>query len=284
MEQTKIINNLDYIIEVEGKNGKIYTIKGLENNSLTIEYNTIKTYTTEANTLTLTIYNLSQDIRENLKKVKLDRSVRGITLSIGYNGNLTVIFAGTIKECSSERVGSNFKTNIIGWDGGEAMLYSNTNVTITNDINLYNRLLNDLKNIKIGYITPTAKYKLETAKRGQVLTGKTWELLKKYQGDYVMFIDNMRLYIMDKNEVLQLTYDITTKNGILNTPRDQGGTIELELIGEPNLRLNSIVNLILEDDKTWNGQYKIVKIENTGTISKIGGSNSWRTILTMTYE
>lgn len=274
--------NLDYLIEIEGRDGTIYTIDGTTDNSLTIDYNTVKTYTTQANTCNLTIYNLNETLRNNLKKTKNDISIRGISLSIGYNKNLTVIFSGTIKECYSERNGENYKTIIIGWDGGEAMINSKTNITITNDINLYERLASDLTNIKIGYITPTAKYKLEGAKRGTVLSGKTWELLKEYQDNFEMFIDNMQLYIMKPDEYLQYTYNITAENGILNTPRDFGGTVELELLAEPNLRLKGIVNLTLKDDITWNGQYEIIQIENTGTISKIGGNNNWRTILTMT--
>ena len=270
--------NLDYILEIQGKDGTAYKLDGTTDNSLAIEYSITKTYTSESNTSSITIYNLSQNIRNNIKKTKLDRDTRGLSLSIGFNKKLSVIFAGTIKECSSNRSNENFKTEIIGWDGGEAMLYSETNITLINDINLYQRLAFDLINIRIGYITPKAAYRVN-AKRGQVLSGKTWNLLKEYQKDFQMFIDNQQLYILEENETLNYTYNITIENGPLNMPKDLGGTIELELIAEPSIKLKGIVNLELTEDKTYNGEYTIIKITQMGNISKIGGKNEWRTIL-----
>lgn len=270
--------NLDYILEIQGKDGTVYKLDGAIDNSLAIEYSITKTYTSETNTCSITIYNLSQSVRNNIKKTKLDRDTRGLTLSIGFNKNMSVVFAGTIKECSSNRSNENFKTEITGWDGGEAMLYSETNVTLINDINLYQRLATDLIDIRIGYITPKAAYKVNT-KRGQVLNGKTWNLLKEYQNNFQMFIDNKQLYILEENETLNYIYNLTTENGILNTPRDLGSTIELELIAEPSLKLKGVVNLELTEDKTYNGKYTIIKISQIGNISKIGGKNEWRTIL-----
>lgn len=270
--------NLDYMLEIQGRDGTLYRLDGTIDESLTIEYNITKTYTSEANTCSIAIYNLNQTIRNNIKKTKLDRDIRGVTLSIGFNKNLSVVFAGTIKECNSTKNNENFKTEIIGWDGGEAMLYSETNVTLMDNVNLYHRLVSDLPSIRIGYITPKANYKIN-AKRGQVLSGKTWNILKEYQNNFQMFIDNQQLYILDENETLDYFYNITTENGILNMPKDLGGTIELELMAEPSIKLKGKVSIKLTGDKTYNGDYIIIKINQVGNISKIGEKNEWKTIL-----
>lgn len=270
--------NLDYFLQVQGRDGTIYTIEGIDNNSLVIEYEVVKTYTNQTNTGNITIYNLSQEIRNNLKKTKLDTDIRQLNLSLGFNGNFTNIFRGTVKECSSNRQGENFKTQINGWDGGEAILKSQSNLTLNNNVDIYKRLSSDLKGVTIGYISDKAKYKLNTS-RGQVLSGKTWDILKRYQGEFQMFIDNQQLYIMAENETLNYTYNIKTENGILETPKDLNGTIQLNLLGEVNFRLKGIVNLELEDDKTYNGKYIIIKITQRGTIAKIGGRNEWTTTL-----
>lgn len=276
--------DLNYRLEIQGSDKQVYIFDSIINNNnyscLKVDYNIRKTYTNASNICTITIYNLKEITRQFLKKTKLQTDIRYLNFSIGYESELVSIFSGTVKECSSERNGNNIITTIQGWDGGEAMVRCESNITIDNTTDIYGTLLNDLKayNIKEGYISPKAQYKV-AGTRGIVLNGKTWGLVKKYQADLDIFIDNQKLYIYAKDEFKKLSFIINADTGLLNTPKDYGnGYIEVETIAEPTIELMSIVDLDSETDPSYNGTYKVISIEQTGTICKIGDNQNWTSI------
>jgi len=283
-------NNLNYILEIEGSDKKVYIFDSLSNgdgySAFKIDYSIKKTYTNSSNIGSLTIYNLNQTTRQALKKTKLQTELRFLNFSIGYEKQLISIFTGTVKECSSERNGNNILTTIEGWDGGEAMIQAETNITIDNTTDIYGTLLNDLKKYKIlkGYISPKAQYKV-AGTRGIVLNGKTWELIKKYQNDLIIFIDNQKLYIYTREERKKESFVINVETGLLNTPRDFGtGYIEVETIAKPTIQLFSAVDLEVMTDPTYNGLYKVVSIEQNGTICKIGSNQNCKSIFRLIDE
>lgn len=275
-------NNLNYRLEVQGKDNKVYIWDSRKVNDsvscLKVEYNIKKTYTNESNIGTITVYNLSETTRQAIKKTKLETDIRFLSFAIGYDNQLYSIFIGSIKECSSERNGNNIITTIQGWDGGEAITRAETNITIDNTTDIYGTLLNDLKkyNITKGYISPKAQYKV-AGTRGIVLNGKTWELIKKYQNDLDIFINNQQLYIFTKEEHINLAYKINAETGLLNTPKDFGdGYIEVETIAEPTIDLKTIIDLESTTDPVYNGTYQVISIEQNGSICKIGDSQNWK--------
>lgn len=275
-------NNLNYRLEIQGKDNRIYIWDSRQTNdkisALKVDYTIKKTYTNEANIGTIIIYNLSESTRQAIKKTKLEADIRYLNFAIGYDNQLYSIFTGSIKECSSERNGNNIITTIQGWDGGEAITRAETNITIDNTTDIYGTLFNDLKkyNITKGYISPKAQYKV-AGTRGIVLNGKTWQLIKKYQNELDIFINNQQLYIYAKGEYRSVAYKINAETGLLNTPRDFGtGYIEVETIAEPTIDLKTIVDLESTTDPFYNGTYQVISVEQNGSICKIGDSQNWK--------
>ena len=107
-------NNLNYRLEIQGKDNRIYIWDSRQTNdkisALKVDYTIKKTYTNEANIGTITIYNLSESTRQAIKKTKLEADIRYLNFAIGYDNQLYSIFTGSIKECSSERNGNNIIT------------------------------------------------------------------------------------------------------------------------------------------------------------------------------
>lgn len=277
-------NNINYILSIQGRNNTIFNFDNIDKNGLTINFNVDKTYTNETNTCNIDIYNLSKDTRNLLKKTVLDTDYRQLILSVGYNGLIYPIFIGSVKECCSNRQENNFITSISAWDGGEAMKLSHSNISIRNNTDIFNQLAKDLNNIKIGFISQEAKYKLREGSRGFVISGKTWELLKKYQNYLQIFINNEYLYIYTQEEWSNKIININKETGLLDTPVDYGGTMEIKTIGEPNIDLKDIVKLEVEEDAEYNGEYGVISINHNGNISSIGGTTNWQTNITLQKE
>ena len=281
MYKTLKNNIINYILEIEGENNKIYTIK-----DLTVDFSIEKNYSGSANSCNFTIYNLTAEIRNSIKKTVLqrnynsDNNYRILRFYAGYNYQLFPLFIGSVKECCSTRQNENIITNISGWIGVEGINNSFTNVSLVNQQNIIEYLLNDFKKyLDIGFISEKAKYILKDCKRGQTLSGKTWELLNQYKEDLQIFIDNEKIFIYSVDEWNNRTIIINKETGLLNIPIDYGITMEINTIGEPIVNLKDIVQLGVEEDKEYNGNYGILGIVHRGTISFRGARTNWITNL-----
>ena len=276
-------NNITYRLEIQGRDLNIFTIT-----DLTIDFDIERNYCGSTNTGNFTIYNLQKDTRNSIKKTPLtkeytgDYNYRSLSLYAGYDNQLYPLFIGSVKECGSYRSGADFVTKISGWVGGEAMRYSHTNTAIKGDINILEQLSKDMsKYIDIGYISEKAKYILKSGSRGFTLEGKTWDLIIKYQKDLEIFIDNEKLYIYSKDEWNEKKVFINNQTGLLNTPIDYGVKIEVKTIGEPIINLKDRIEINVEEDTEYNGEYGVIGIKHNGTFANYGNKATWITTISM---
>lgn len=269
--------NLNYRIEVEDINGDIHTFSSIENNyeimnSIAIKVDIKKDNTTSANSCNIELYNLGTTTRKLLKKSRLDTNInRIVRVYAGYQYDLVLIYTGTIEVASSEKQGANFITKIQVRDDF-AMLNSTTQQTITKDYskNPLILLANDLKQTKIGVISKNIT-PINISSRGRVFNGKTWDLLRTNIKLAEIYIDNMQLYIMKQNEVLN-DYELVISNesGMIGEPKEYDGYLEMSLIFEPLASLNHLVKVDSEIAPEYNGEYKVIGIQHQFSIAKIG--------------
>jgi hypothetical protein len=80
---------------------------------LDIDFDITRTITKEANSGRITVYNLSETMRNDLSAF----DTAAVVLQAGYSGENRVIFAGDVRQINSVRDGTEWKTELKGGDG-----------------------------------------------------------------------------------------------------------------------------------------------------------------------
>lgn len=105
----------------------------LDVSNLDIEFKALRTLKPQPNRCTLSVWNLNKDHRAQLLKRNRPNQSSGKTVGIrvqidaGYIGNVATIFLGDLREMSSVRDATDWKTTLTGDDGGRAFRESRIN-------------------------------------------------------------------------------------------------------------------------------------------------------------
>lgn len=240
-------------------------------NPLTVEFEVRRDTLASANCSTFRIYNLSENIRNRLYKDPFSVwHYRPIMFQAGYNDPLPAIFIGNIKQAVSYRdEGSvNVVTEIQCYDYAFAMSNAHSSWTVDSPIgkrDVIARLIGDLKDYEVteGSIGDfTGSYA-----RGYAVSGMTWKELQKETGSNV-FIDNGKIHCLKDNDCFEgdITV-ISSETGLLGSPKRADTVITADIIFEPRLQVGQVVELQSDFNSKMNGQYKVIGISHSGTIS-----------------
>ena len=94
-----------------------------------------------------------------------------------------------------------------------------------------------------------------------------WEALKSVTGGKC-YIDSGKVFCMDDNDVIEgTTTVINSLTGLLGSPKMNGMFVTFEMIFEPSLVNGQKIDLESDYQPRFNGTYKVVGLEHTGTIS-----------------
>lgn len=225
------------------------------------------------NKLNIKIYNLKEDSRNKLVKDTDSATYIPIQLKIGYNNKADLIFKGNVQTGSTTKEGVNYISNLECYDGG--FTYSTASISTTAKSNqvITNSLLKSLKGLDIGLINKKFSYL-----RPKVLCGNPLDILKNVlDSDEEIFIDNERIYILNKNQVVG-TYTplVNAKSGLLNIPQRQQRVTSFITVINPTLRLGGLFSLVSKNAKFVNGVYKMISCNYTGEY--VG--NDWKQSVT----
>lgn len=218
------------------------------------------------NTCYVDVYNLSPRIRELIFQEPFIAKNKTMTLEAGY-GELVKIFEGTIFQASSARDGTNVITSIEclsgNWQINQTTVYTSlTKGQTLGDI--FKFLSGQFPDLTIGAIGDFPQ-KLE---RPVALNGNAWDIFKRYSGNSVA-IDNQRIYVLNRNEVVE--GDILFLNedtGLLQTPTRAGGFITVPVLFEPRVKLQQQMQLESKVNPIYNGTYKVAGLQHEAIISE----------------
>ena len=240
---------------------------------MTLEFNVVRNTFASANTGSFTIYNLGEDRRRQIFHDRYDVQLyRQIILQAGYsseqNTPLSTIFQGNVRSAYSYKRKQDWTTVIEGWDGGYGILNGQISQSVSTNqtmSQIIQSLVKAMPNVSAGTIDVPDIQK----SRGVSLFGNAWDIIRRLTGNNTGYIDNENV-----NVVGQGTYVtppdgiplITSDTGLLGTPRKLGALLEVDMIFEPRIFINQLVDLE-SLESYYNGQYAVMGITHRGTIS-----------------
>ena len=233
---------------------------------LTCEFDIERSTDSQANTATFKLYNLAPKTREQIfqDRYNINRQCF-IDFYAGYNGELTLVFTGRVVQAYSEKINTDVITEIQAFDNDIIQSYSIHKFAAgTEKKEVAKALINDFPNLSIGAIG-----NLEgTLTNNLIVDDRTFVALNKLTGNHVV-IDLGQVNILQNNEVLAdvAIPKITSETGLLGTPRRRNTNVEVDLIFEPKMVVGQLVEIDSTTASIFNGQFKVIGIKHTGTIS-----------------
>lgn len=245
-------------------------------NPLTIKFHVKRNMFASANTADFSIYNLAGQRRDRIYQdiyALTDDERRGIIFDVGYSDSqLSTAFAGTVLKAYSTREGSNIVTKIHALDGAVNTKTSFLNKTFIGQTltNLLTGIACAINGLTIGAInSPSTMFE-----RPVVLSGPAWEYMQEYSGK-TAYIDNQKIYVIQENDAIEGYVPILTDDtGLLGVPERQGSTISVNCMFEPRIIVGQIIQLNSRLAPLFDGQYKVIGVEHSGTISDTSQSQA----------
>lgn len=253
----------NYRLDVLTSSGKLLTIT----DPLTIQFNVVRNTLASANTVSIKIYNLAKNTRNQIFKDRYDiNEYIQVRLQAGYKGRLHTVFQGNIYEAYSYKENVDWITTIDGFDGINAIQNAYTSVTVesgTPKQNYIEQILSDLPNLVAGALGSPAQ--ADGAARGKTLLGQTTQVLsEETSGEY--FIDLETVNILADEEVIRGQVIRLDSGDLLSTPRRRESFLTMRVLFQPQVQIGHVYEVNSLEER-FNGQYKIVGFTHDVEIS-----------------
>lgn len=240
---------------------------------MTLEFNITRNTFASANTAAFTIYNLGETRRRQVFHDRYDTlKYRQIILQAGYsseqNTPLSTIFQGNVRSAYSFKRKQDWTTVIDAFDGGFGILNGQVSVSAGapwSTTGAIKQLISSMPNVAMGTVDiPDVQ-----SSRGMSMFGNAWDIIRRLAGNNTAYIDNEKASVVQQGNYVTPPDGIpliTSETGLLGTPRKLGALLEVDMIFEPRIFINQLVDL--ESLETYyNGQYAVMGITHRGTIS-----------------
>lgn len=233
-----------------------------------------------SNSCSLRIHNLSKNTRNLIfKDFHSLNTYLGIEFRAGYS-ELGLLMKCNASTAYSERAEGSTEviTEIKGFDGGYAKNNSRSSYTVAAGATkreVILKTLNDLKanpNAKMEIAAVSPEFKGIHTRGVSVGPKSTVEILQTQTGNK-FFINDEKAYCMKDDEALDGTIlEISSATGLLGSPRSYEFIVWAEILFEPMIQLNQVVQLKSIVNPGYNGKYVVKSIIHSGTISgAVGG-------------
>lgn len=210
------------------------------------------------------IYNLNASHRVLLADCAYNRKNVLVKFSAGYvQTGLKQIFCGSVTNCEVVKNGADIITGLEIADGGFDFQTATISATVTSRDQAINELTKSMPHTEQGVIT-----RLKKLARPKVLIGFSFDKLKELMGDEERyFIENQKLYVLKKDEVINTKAEvIKAATGLLTTPAiDDKESVSFECILNPRLSIGTYIVLESAIAPHLNGSYKITRIDMEGS-------------------
>lgn len=270
--------NRDYELTVQVASGRSVTVTP----PMRIAFSADKSVSGGLNKLTARVYNLKQSNRLALVKDAEDRKRIPISLSVGYQGSMQLLFKGTVHKGSNFREGADMVTEMECLDGGHAMLTGFTSETVRGKSQAVEAIRKNLPEIGRGKITGMAPLI-----RPRVLVGASTKLIDELldEDDQTWYIDDEKLYIIRDDEVVSSFIPVVNAaTGLLNTPTREQSKVTFDTLLNPALKIGGLCSLVSASAPHLNGVYKIESMGYNGDNYGSDWSQSVTALLASGYK
>jgi hypothetical protein len=217
------------------------------------------------NNCKVTLYNLKESTRNKIYRDTFDfnRYWQMIILS-GYQDQILYeIFRGNIQGAFSYHQGTEWITEIEGYDAAYAIQNGFVNETVTAGTaktDILGRVISTLPNLLTGILGGPAQGE---SKRGEVLFGPSYDVLKDHTSGQ-MFIDCETVNVMSDDEVIDAgeVPVIGYEDSLFATPKRRDEYLEIEALFSPEVRIGYFTEIHSLDSR-YDGQYKTIGIKHS---------------------
>ena len=232
------------------------------------------------NKATFRVYNLQESNRLALVRDIEDTSVIPVQMRVGYDGELGMIFKGTVQRGRSFREGPEMVTELECLDGGTQVLGTFVNQTVRGS---------DKAVDAVRKAAGLDKGKLTTQPpitRPRVLVGSVSRLRDDLvEGGATWYINDEQLFTLKQNEVIsRFVPVVNASTGLLNTPSRQMQRVTFDTLMNPALRIGGLCSLESVTAPHMNGVYRIDEIGYSGDNYGSDWSQSLTGVLAGNYE
>jgi hypothetical protein len=210
---------------------------------------------------------------------------RRIELQAGYGNDIYTIFKGNLYEAGTTRRGVDLITHINARDGGYATQLTQTFQTIEpgdggiTQKQLIEILAAQFPDLQIGAIGETGVKFF----RPISVSGNTYQSLRTYTANKIN-IDLEKIYFLEDFQVIDAEIPLIDAGaGLLETPYRTDNGLQLTVLFEPNIAMNSRIQLKSSVMPQYDGIYKVTAIRHECIISGAVGGEC-RTTLTLLIE
>lgn len=230
---------------------------------LTLQFNIVRNTLAQSNTGDFTIYNLAKATRSAIFQDRFaTQTIKYITLSAGYEGNLVQVFRGKIQECYSKRVGVDVLTNIKAWDIGvnERVMCVTFQAGTTFKEAIKNVLAQAPYDLgAIGDIQGT--FKTDTS-----FVGTPLNIANQITNGHT-FVDNGTVNTLNNNECLDTGVLVLNDKTLIGTPERRNQSVTANIIFNPNLMVGQLIEVQSSIASEFSGTYYLGGMTHSGTIS-----------------
>jgi hypothetical protein len=210
--------------------------------------------------------------------------IRNVQFYAGYVDGptdlLPRIFNGTLKRAFHYRQNANYVTEIEAYDGAISSQERHLSFEFPARTDMKTIVMTTAKQMS-GVKSVTFSENLNwVTNRGMSVMGEPWDIISQLTGNQA-YIDSGNLYVIDTKDVLLGDIrKIDATNGLLETPRKGEAFVDIEMLFEPRIKPNQLIELSSKTEDRFNGVYRVTGIKHRGVISDTMGGEC-RTSLTM---
>lgn len=280
------MNNF-YLLSLSNENEKETTIisnLNSENNPfLRIDFDIRKIPYQGLNQANVSIYGLNPEgapARYSKVAIETQKKIK-MSLEVGTDNQPTLIFNGNILEAQPDTVGLSPIFNMEGYEGLYNVENTIAGFQITKDAT-YSDLKKQLAdrlgvNLVSNSINDNQKLQKDTSIDG----ANIYEEFKNNFPKEEIYIDNNKIYTYDENYFKSLKgssfskYFLINEKNAIKRPKRKGQFIHIEILCNPSITLNSLIQIEAEVDpymKTFNKNYIVKGLRHHGYISYTDGS------------
>jgi hypothetical protein len=229
---------------------------------LQIEFQADKSIRGQLNKIQIKLYNLNEKNRLALVRDAEGRTNIPLSLAVGYESRLELVFKGTIHTAGSQRQGADIVTTIEGLDGGFDLTNSYTSRTVEGGKRAIDAALKDMPNTTVGKIRQRP-----VLTRPKILVGSSVKLIEDMIGDdETFYIDDEQLYIVGTDEVTSRFIPVVSAaTGLISTPERKNKEVTFQTLMNPSIKIGRRVKLISKTAPHLDGIYKMDTISYQGS-------------------